>query len=226
MMLSCFLLTGPRPGTKNLHSVPAVIASATSSFSIAPRASEKVFFFRDASFRNPTFVQGRSLFPEPGTASPPGPSTGNLSFCKSFTTSSPSSEGSTMGLMASAFILVAIRSVSSAKFRFLRVGTCAISGASVINGNPRGLDRGFDLEDLVASLSRDCRFTGDTSRLGRFRGGGTFLGWGEGSTCGWSEWFQSILISIGLAISITAACIASLKCFVLFCPEPRAVLPK
>jgi hypothetical protein len=41
--------------------------------------------------------------------------------------------------------------------------------------------------DRVA-FSSEGRFTGESSRRWRLRGGGTFLGCGDGRICGWSEW--------------------------------------
>ena len=165
-LASCLLLTGPRPGIKNLHSMVGVRESGTRSCSITFLASAKVFDFRDFNFTKPTFLPGPPL--ELG-ASTVDPSMGRLCFMSSFIKSSPSSANSTMGLAHSFFVVVI---ASKAEFKFLRVETCAIDESSLIKGKPRGRDRGF--ADVCDSFDEE-RLTGEISLLCRFLDGGTFF---------------------------------------------------
>lgn len=165
-LVSCLLLTGPRPGIKNFHSIVKGIVSGTSSCSMTILASAKVFDFRDSNFTKPTFLPGPSLELD---TSIDGSSLGRFCFFSSFKKSSPSSSNSTIGL-AHSFVVVVI--ASKAEFKFLRVGTCTIVDDSFMKGKPRGCDRGFDLDD---DLSDEGRFTGETSLLFRFLAGGGTL---------------------------------------------------
>ena len=170
-LASCLLLTGPRPGIKNLHSIVVGRESGTRSCSITFLASAKVFDFRDFNFTKPTFLPGPPL--ELGTSTV-DPSMGRLCFMSSFIKSSPSSDNSTMGLAHSFFVVVI---ASKAEFKFLRIETCAIDESSFNRGKPRGrnLGRDFGLDDDECDLFDEDRFTGETSLLCRFLDGGTFF---------------------------------------------------
>ena len=162
------------------------------------RASAKVLSFREASFTKPTFLQAPDLVLQSGTVGTVVCSTGRLNFCRSFRKSGPSSAGSTMGL-ATLFEAEETRP-PSARVRFIFVGTWVKSFLffkAGCRGKPLGFDLGFDLgfggpDGARVSFSREGRFTGESSRRWRFRGGGIFFGCGDGRICGWSEWLLRV----------------------------------
>lgn len=180
---SCLRLTGPSPGTKNLHSLLVI---GISSWNIDVRTSSKVLDLSDGSLTNPTFRQGLLLLLSVVARGFPSESSiGRLVFCKSFTNRGPSSDGSTIGFMVLLFNADATRP-SRAIERFLIEDVwCKASSVFGCKGNPRGLER-FGFFWALSSVGRDLM--GEISRCWRFRGDGLFFGCGDGRICGWSVW--------------------------------------